>query len=215
MSNQSAIALDRRGWIELGAALATAGVHVLPLERLYPEVLEIVLMVVGWGLYLAWTFVRHREEVHAMGWTRRRVGPASLASFAVLASGTLAAAIVGAEHERLALHGHMIPLALLYPVYGLFQQGLVLGVVARRLDSVMAGRPVITVVATALVFAAVHAPDTLLVIGTCVLGLILTPIYLRWRNLWPLGFVHGWLAIPVYFWVVGNDPWAAVTQVPR
>ena len=32
-------------------------------------------------------------------------------------------------------------------------------------------------------------------------------MFLRWRNLWPLGVVHGWLAIPMYFWVAGIDPW--------
>ena len=47
------------------------------------------------------------------------------------------------------------------------------------------------------------------------LALVLTPIYLRWGNLWPLGAVHGWLAIPTYFWIAGVDPWAVVTVGQR
>ena len=46
----------------------------------------------------------------------------------------------------------------------------------------------------------------MLVLATALLGLVFTPIYLRWRNLWPLGLYHGWLGALCYFWVIGRDP---------
>lgn len=70
------------------------------------------------------------------------------------------------------------------------------------------------VLVTSLIFGTLHLPDRLAAVGTCVLGLALVPVYLRWRNVWALGFVQGWLAIPMYFWVAGVDPWAAA-MAPR
>lgn len=205
--------LSRRGALELGAALLTAVVHVLPLERwLYPELVEIVVIVCGWVGYLVFLLVKDRDELIAMGFRREGLRETALACAVVLAVGSSAAAVIGASRGTLSLSIHMVPLALLYPLWGFVQQWLVMGIVARRIEPLIGRIP--TVITTALVFGAVHVPDTLLVAGTFMLGLALTPIYLRWRNLWPLGLVHGWLAIPTYFWIAGEDPWATVTAAP-
>lgn len=193
--------------------MLTAVVHVLPLERwLYPEIVEIVAIVCGWVGYLVYLVVKEREELTAMGFRREGLRATATACAIVFAIGTGVAAAIGAARGTLALSVHMVPLALLYPLWGFVQQWLVMGVVARRLEPVIGRAP--TVIVTALVFGAIHAPQTILLVGTLALGLALTPIYLRWKNLWPLGLVHGWLAIPTYFWVAGEDPWAAVTAAP-
>ncbi|MBN8615692.1 MAG: CPBP family intramembrane metalloprotease [Deltaproteobacteria bacterium] len=205
--------LPRRGGFELSAALLTAVVHVLPLERwLYPEIVEIVVIVCGWVGYLVYLVVKERHELAAMGFRREGLRESVLACALVLVVGTCVAAAIGASRGTLTISIHMVPLALLYPLWGFVQQWLVMGIVARRIEPVIGVVP--TVLVTAVVFGAVHAPQTLLVVGTFVLGLALTPIYLRWRNLWPLGLVHGWLAIPTYFWIAGEDPWATVTAGP-
>jgi uncharacterized protein len=200
----------RRDAIELGAALLTAAIHMLPLEHFYPEVVEIVVLAGGWLGYLVYLAVRERPRLQAMGFARSQLAGSVVASGAVLVIASLAMAGWGAALGTLRVHWHMLVLAALYPLWGLVQQWLILGVLARQLASRIA--PVWTVLATALVFGALHLPQVSLAIATLVLGLALTPIYLRWRNLWPLGFVHGWLAIPMYFWVLGIDPWAKVTS---
>jgi hypothetical protein len=60
----------------------------------------------------------------------------------------------------------------------------------------------------------VHLPDFRLATATFVLGLALTPIYLKWRNLWPLGIYHGLLGVLFYFWVLERDPWIEVFGHP-
>jgi membrane protease YdiL (CAAX protease family) len=91
-------------------------------------------------------------------------------------------------------------------VWGLVQQFLVQAMVARNLLAWTTRRSVATLVAAAL-FAAVHWPDGVLMGATCLLGLAFTPMYLAFRNLWPLGLYHGWLGALTYFWVLGRDPW--------
>ena len=62
----------------------------------------------------------------------------------------------------------------------------------------------------AVLFSLVHVPDPQLMVATFVLGLAFTPIYLRWRNLWPLGVLHGWLGAFCYVWVLDRNPWQEV-----
>lgn len=199
----------RRDLGELAAALATAVIHVLPLERLYPEIVEIVVLAGGWLGYLVWLAVRDRERLAQMGFRREDARPTALWCALVLTAVSAGAAAYGASVGTLRLHPHMLILMALYPIWGWIQQWLVLGVLARQLRPRVPA--VVTVAITAVVFGLLHVPDVTLAIGTFGLGLLITPIYLRYRNLWPIGVLHGWLAIPFYFWILGENPWATVT----
>jgi membrane protease YdiL (CAAX protease family) len=197
----------RQDGLELAAALAAAVLHALPLERFYPEVIEIALVVAGWVGYLGFLLTRDRPRLRAMGFSRAGLAPSATAAFAIFGVATAGMAAWGLAAGTLRLDLHMLILVALYPLWGLVQQWLIQGVVARQLR---ARAPAwATVLATATVFGVLHFPDTLAAVATFVLGLALTPVYLRWRNVWALGVVHGWLAIPMYFWVAGVDPWAA------
>ena len=44
--------------------------------------------------------------------------------------------------------------------------------------------------------------------ATFLLELLVIPLYLWQRNLWPLGLLHGWLAAMFYLWVLDRDLWA-------
>jgi membrane protease YdiL (CAAX protease family) len=70
----------------------------------------------------------------------------------------------------------------------------------------------VLVALAALGFAAVHVPDRPLCGATFVLGLVCCTLFLRCRNLWPLGALHGWLGACFYLWVLARDPWAEVLQ---
>ena len=47
-------------------------------------------------------------------------------------------------------------------------------------------------------------------IGTFVLALLYSAVYLRERNLYALGLFHGWLGALFYYTVVGRDPFMEV-----
>ena len=47
-------------------------------------------------------------------------------------------------------------------------------------------------------------------IGTFILALLYTTVYLRERNLFALGLFHGWLGALFYYTVVGRDPYMEV-----
>jgi hypothetical protein len=124
----------------------------------------------------------------------------------VIAGGCAAYAAV---QGQLQLPLHALPLFLLYPAWGVFQQFLALGIVVNHLEKVrdLRRRPGLVALVAAALFGAVHAGDLRLVAGTFVLELLLVPLYLQSRNLWPLGLVHGWAGGLFYLWVLRRDLW--------
>lgn len=210
MTRLSGLPLRER--CEIAAAVATGALHPVFVDVLHLKGVFIAIALAGWIAYLV-SRVRARRELPAeWGLTAAGLRPtfvaASLAALVVAA----AMAAIASRNGHVALHPHMLPLLVLYPVWGLFQQLLVQGIVVRPLalgDPPVASRT-FTVALAAALFGAIHLPDLTLAAATAGMGIVFTPIYLRWRNLWPLGLFHGWLGVAFYFWVLGRDPWAEV-----
>jgi uncharacterized protein len=122
-------------------------------------------------------------------------------------AGALALGAYAYWQGRLWLPLYAVLLFLLYPVWGLIQQFLALGVAVQNLElvPVLSRQKWLLAVLSAVLFGAVHAPDLRVVAATFLLELILVPIFLRYRNLWPLGVVHGWLGMLFYLWGLGRD----------
>lgn len=196
-----------RPLLELGGVLLTAALHLgWPLTGL-PRGVLVVPLVAAWVGYVA---VRAHVAPAALDdWGLRREGlvPTALASLGVLGVGAAGMLAAG------SYFGHTLPwwavaCLLVYPIWGLIQQLLVQGMVTRNLAQLpgRSGHPVAVTVVSAAAFGLVHWGEPVLVGSTFLLGLLLAPMWLRWRNLWPMAFVHGWLGTLVYYLVMGRDP---------
>lgn len=97
-------------------------------------------------------------------------------------------------------------LFLIYPIWGIVQQFLTLGIFFQSLERLAGSRnPFLPAIASAALFSAVHAPDVEVMIATFLLELLLIPLFMRHRNLWPLGVVHGWLGALFYTLILGRN----------
>lgn len=135
------------------------------------------------------------------------VGPVSVVVILVFA-------IYGAASDSIIFNWHLIPVLLLYPLWGTIQQFLIIALLARNLSDLENRRvPTLYIVLiSSVVFSAVHLPQLLLVAATFFLAIAYTLLYLRFRNLWILGVFHGWLGGLFYFFVLGRDPWLEFIQ---
>jgi CAAX prenyl protease-like protein len=201
--------MTRSSRMEVAAVILTWALHPVFVEHLHMRLAFIGVTLLGWTIYVVERIRRDRSILRQWGFTRAGLLESFRAStaFVLLAGGIMA--LIAARNGALRLHPNMLPLVVLYPAWGLAQQFLVQGLLVRALAaesrSILSSTSV-TVLA-ALLFAVVHLPDLTLMAGTFLLGLVFTPIYLRWRNLWPLGLFHGWLGVLCYFWVLQRDPW--------
>lgn len=106
------------------------------------------------------------------------------------------------------LNWHIIPVFILYPIWGIIQQLLVVGLVAGNLQDLKKYSipKYIIVCSTAVLFGAIHYPSTMLMAATFVMAIVYTLLYLKEKNIWVLGIYHGSLGALFYFLVLGKDP---------
>jgi hypothetical protein len=195
----------RSRW-EVVAVLGTGTLHLVFEEVLNQKAGFLAFAGVGWTVYAVTAVRKDPRILGEWGFSSRGLRESSRAAtivFGIAAAGIAAVAFV---RNTFLLTPHLFPILLLYPVWGLVQQFLIQAMVARNIAMLFA-RPHPVVPVAAVLFAAVHWPDPVLMGATFLLGLAFTPIYLRHRNLWPLGILHGWLGAFVYYWILGRDSW--------
>jgi hypothetical protein len=173
--------------------------------------------VLFWALYV---YMRSRSDpraIHNWGFRTDNLGEAAAATLLVFLVIVGIFLIVGAINRTLSFPTHLLAQLVIYPAWGIIQQFLALAIVVGNLErtTVFQGRKPVLVVATALLFSVVHFYDVRLAAGVFVLELIVVPLYFRYRNLWPLGILHGWCGALYYLWVLNQDLWNEIVAGAR
>jgi hypothetical protein len=194
-----------RRWSEVAAAVATGLLFLLfRFSRLRGV---FVAAAVSFWTGFVWHHAR-RDPAALRTWGFRldtfRPAFQAATAFSLPVAGVMA--LVGAGRGTLRFPPHAWILMALYPVWGVIQQFLVQALIVRNLEGSLP-RAGLLLLGSCL-FAIVHVPEAPLMLATFGLGLVFIPLYLRYRNLWPLGLYHGWLGTMFYLWVLGRDPWA-------
>jgi len=165
-----------------------------------------------WAGFVVVRAVADRSVLGEWGFTSRNLGRGfrSLLPAAALFAAGFAA--YGVLTGSMLMNRHFFLICLIYPIWGLVQQFLVVALVAGNLRKHARIREGRIVILTALLFAVAHLPSPPLAAAAFVLAVITTTVYFRTGNLWPLGVFHGWYATCLYFWALGQDPWQAVVS---
>ena len=173
-----------------------AGVFSLIFLALWTHKYAVVFAVAATVWILIGTFARHRLAELGVG-SRGIRGSAWSAAL----SGLLAAAIVSIAALTGTLHPFpWLPRPLLhsgvYVVWALIQQFITQSFFFVRLERLL-GSGSKAVLATALLFGAIHLPNPVLLVATALMGLALTEVFRRYRNIYALGVAHALLGIAV------------------
>lgn len=203
---------DKRRKYEITAVFLMGIGKIICMDLLQWRLPFIAISITGWTIYVV---NQNKRSIHALAYWGFRTDNFRAVALKLLPFGVIAIAtffITGYLRNTLNLSWHIVPILILYPIWGTIQQFLVVGLVAGNLQHLKTNRPgeafIITVTAT--LFALVHYPDYWLIAGTFVLALLYTYIYLRNRNVYVLGLFHGWLGGLFYYTIVGRDPFAEV-----
>mgnify|MGYP002624171950 CR=1 FL=1 len=195
-------------WIALSAMLLTLIVHLATMHR-GPSTLFIASACVFWVGFIVYRAWRDREVLREWGFRRENLKEASLICLGLFVVGMIGFAIIALNQDSLQFPIHTPILLVIYSIWGLIQELLVLGIVVLNLNRLrfFQQRQPLLVIVGATIFGLVHAYDLRLVPVTVVLELIVIPLYLKYRNLWPFGLLHGWLGTFFYLWVLNRDLW--------
>lgn len=203
---------DKRRILEILAVLLTGIGKFIFMDLLNWKLLFIFTSIVGWLSYIIY---RRNQVKGILYYWGLRTDNLKTVSLQVLPFGVVSVSIffiVGYLQDTINLTWHIIPILIIYPIWGTIQQFLMIGLVAGNLQDLnkFAINKVIILILTAFLFAGVHFPHYWLMLATFVLALFYSYIYLKARNVYILGLYHGWLGSLFFYTVVGRDPFDEV-----
>jgi len=203
---------DNRRKYEILAVLLTGAGKLVFMDVLNWKLFFIILSIVGWTAYVIY---RHKNVKGILAYWGFRTDNVKEVTLKILPFGVvsiIAFLIVGYMRNTINFNWHIIPILIFYPIWGVIQQFLVIGLVAGNMQDLQKNKlnQFAIIVLTATLFGLVHYPYYWLIAGTFVLALVYGFIYLKARNVYVMGLFHGWLGGLFFYTVVGRDPFAEV-----
>ncbi|MEP1031946.1 CPBP family intramembrane glutamic endopeptidase [Ekhidna sp.] len=196
--------------VETIAVIITALGKFLFYDILDQRLVFILLMFTFWGSYVFWRIRKSPDVLREWGFRRDnfQIVLKKVLPFGILA--ILACFIIGFFRDTINPHWHIIPILLAYPIFGTLQQFLLMSLVAGNMQAQKKYSNEVIILTTSALFGLLHYPYGWLIIGTFILSLFYTYIFLKHRNLYVLGIFHGWLGAVFYYTVVNKDPFVEV-----
>lgn len=203
---------DKRRTLEIGAVLATALGKFIFMDWLEWRLPFILVVIAGWFAYILYRNKSEPLSFQCWGFRWDTAGKTWRMLFPFAAGSIILFVVIGLIQDSIQVTWHILPIMLLYPVWGIVQQFLVIALVAGNLQDMQNRRlkSSVIVMVTALLFGLIHYPYLWLMIGTFVLALLYGYVYLKVRNLYVLGLFHGWLGGLFFYTVVDRDPFLEV-----
>lgn len=191
---------------EIIAVVFTGLLKFLLVDFLSLKFIYVVGAVLFWAAYLVFKKSKIENVFTLWGFNALNLRKSFYACsvFGIIALGAMF--FYARYNGSLHFSWHMIPILLLYPVWGIIQQFLMMCLIAGNLSKMNISKPLI-VFFTSFMFSIVHFPSIVLVIGTFFLAIFYSLLYLKYRNIWPLGLFHGWVGCFFFYWVLERDPW--------
>ncbi len=203
---------DRRRFLEILAVFLTATGKFIFMDILNWRFLFIASAITSWTVYILLRNKRKKGILKYWGFNSDNFYEVFLMILPFFLMAIISCFVIGYFLGTLNITWHIIPIFIIYPIWGIIQQFLVLGLVAGNLKDQKAIRlkNIHIISSTAILFALIHYPNTWLVIGTFVLALFYCYIFLKVRNVYVLGLFHGWLGTIFYYTIVNTDPFLNV-----
>jgi len=179
-----------------------------------PQHVYNIAAFVIWGIYLLWQVAKVRGIGQEWGFRREGFLQAMKAGGIFASIAIVPLLVYGWVFSRLPLPTTFWLVLFLYPVWGLGQQFALQALITRNLGAFVP-RLWPRIMAASVIFSAAHFPNYWLMALTLVAGIAFSWIYEKYRNLWAVGIVHGFLGAFAYYLVLGNDPGAEIMRLFR
>ena len=199
---------NKRRFFEIAAVILTAIGKFIFMDELNWRFPFVSIAIICWVSYIIYR-TRTEPGINKYWGFRtdnfitvlKKVLPFAILSFIVCMG-------VGLYRDTLNMSWHIIPILILYPLWGVIQQFLLIALTAGNMldfkGQKMSNGFIIFI--SALLFGAIHYPYLWLMIGTFALALFYGWIYLSERNIYVLGLFHGWLGGIFYYTILDRDP---------
>jgi hypothetical protein len=163
-----------------------------------------------WAAYILFRYSTHRDILKHWGFTKSNFKRSMAFLLPLVVLSITVSLIYGYYKHSLLFTWHILPILCLYPLWGIIQQYLVLGLITNNLISLVKpsiNRYVLIFLISAF-FGLVHYTSTFLMIFTFAMEVVFLLTYFKWRNLWAIGIAHGWIGSFLLYFVLMRDLWS-------
>ena len=199
---------------EISAVLATGLGKFIFVDLFNYKIWYIFSACICWMIYIFLRARRDKDTFQNFGFRMEGFKSSLRIIMPISALAVITFVGIGLITDRLLINWHIIPIMLLYPIWGTIQQFLMISLLATHLSQLegfkLTNFFIVTI--TAVLFSVVHYPSYELISGTFLLAVLYTIIFIKYRNVWVLGIFHGWLGCFFYFFVLGRDALAEMLQ---
>ena len=195
---------------EILAVFLTAMLKFVFMDWLNWSIFYITGIVLFWLIYILYRVRSNRETLILWGFKKEYFKQSVIYLAPLMFITGIVSVLYSCMNESLSFSWYFILVLLLYPLWGLVQQFMMLGIISQNLASAAEGkmnRYLIVFLVSAL-FSMVHYPSFFLMIFTFFLEVVFVTVYLKWRNLWAIGIAHGWVGTFILYYVLGRDLWS-------
>jgi uncharacterized protein len=199
---------NKRRILEISAVVLTAIGKFLFMDYLRWRFPFVLVAIIAWVGYIIYRDRANAGVIRYWGFRTdnfktvlRKVAPFGLLS-------VITFLCIGVYQKTININWHIVPILILYPVWGVIQQFLLIALTAGNMQDIKGQKlsKGIIILISALLFASIHYPFVWLSVGTFILAIFYGIIYLSERNLYVLGLFHGWLGGLFYYTVLDRDP---------
>lgn len=195
---------------ELAGILATASLKFIMMEWLNMVAFYITGVCLFWIGYIIYRYVNDRTVL--IKWGFRKDGFSQTLVFLIpfIIICIFGSIILGEVNTSISiLNWRIVPILFLYPLWGLFQQYIMLVLIADNLIELekIELKKYQAIIITSLLFSFIHYPSLFLMVFTFFMELIFLFAWFRWKNLLALGLTHGIIATFLLFYVLERDLW--------
>jgi len=196
-------------YFELVAIAITAALKFIMMDWLQWRGVYIAGICIFWLGYVVIRIRNNKEQPGLWGFRREGFRPSMFFLIPFIVISILGCLLYAGFNNNLFFSWRIVPVLALYPLWGIIQQFLMLGIISQnlgRLDSMKGKRVGIVLIVSAL-FSLMHFPDFFLVLFTFCLEILFITVYFKWKNLWAIGMAHGWIATFLLYYVLERSLW--------
>jgi len=196
-------------FFELAAAILTVLLKFIVMDWLGMRAFYISGVCIFWLGYAAYRYSSDHAILKNWGYRKENFGKSLRVLLPFLGISMGVALLYARLNDIPILNFNIIPILLLYPVFGIIQQFMLVCILARNLQytSFFSSRRYLMILAVSVLFSLIHYPYPWLMIFTFFMEIVFLSVYLKWRNLWAIGFAHGFIATFLLYYILNRDLW--------
>ena len=200
---------DKNRYFEILAVVLTGLLKFIFMDWLNFRAFYISITCIFWIIYISKRYKNDHTILKSWGFQKNNFRQSFffLSPFIILSiTGFI---LYGIGNQTDILNWRVIPILFLYPVWGIIQQFMMIGLIVGNLTElrIINIKTYQITLFTSILFSIVHYPSPFLMIFTFFMELLFILTYLKWKNLWSLGLCHGIIGSLLQFYVLGRDLW--------